>query len=112
MAEPVTNPEWVSVMGLWIPVSLRDRLVAAGRERYPELTQDLDDNRTVQAVTKFWWVSLLAEIEAGRAEAPVDEEIVKVRQEYRQRGRAAKMKALQDAAAITDTPPAGPQLPA
>lgn len=115
MAEPVNDilaeyadAEWVTVMGMRVPLVLKERMVRAARGRYPELAQGKDDDAVVRDLTKFWWVTLLAEFEMAEAEAPVIEVIEATKEEYRQRGKAAKFKVLQDAALITEEPPAGP----
>lgn len=118
MAEPVNKnaaafagAEWVTVMGMRVPLPLKERIVAAVRKKYDGLTAGMDDDAAIRAVTKYWFITTLAEHEEAEAEAPVGEKVEATRAEYAQRARIARLKALQDAALITEEPQ-GPDSPA
>lgn len=105
MGSPVDLPP-VSVAGLQVPAPLVPRIITALRATYPQLTAELDDDASVRAVLKYWVTVTLANHEAAQALAPADDAAQAVLSDYRQKADDAHTKAVQDATAIVDNPPA------
>lgn len=98
----MTAPTHVPVAGLLVPVELVPRIITAIRATYPTLTDGRDDDAAVRAVLKHWIETTLATYEGAIAEAPVVEAVEQARTEYAARAEAARQKAVDDSAAITE----------
>ena len=105
MAEPVTEPEFVSFAGMQIPRPTYDLLMAAVRRKYPTLTQDLEDDPAAQAVLVSFMASILESDIADQANQQLTAATAQLRAAHEasvEQGRAQVRLAIE---AIQKPPP-------
>ena len=88
----------IKLLGMEMTVTMAQRIIAAVRGTYPDLTADeTSDVRAVARVVRFWLTETLANFEASTVSSDGVEVVEATRREVEEWARAARDKAREDA---------------